>query len=79
MENIKLPAFPLPLVGNAEGEVKDASDWGGNVGFTKLELASLMIAAGWLGNIPPDTTVVRKDLAESSVLVAKAILEEANK
>lgn len=81
MENIKLPAYPLPLVRNAEGEVKDASDWeGSNVGFTKLELASLMIAQGFvarvgIANSPGEISTI----AHLSTELAKAVIAEANK
>jgi|HubBroStandDraft_3_1064219.scaffolds.fasta_scaffold08371_2 hypothetical protein len=78
MENTRLPAYPLPLVQNSEGDVKDASDWGGNMGFTKLELASLMIAQGLMSN----TLFCDNEdnyIARDAVKLAKAVLEEANK
>lgn len=77
MDNFKLPAYPLPLVNNSDGEVKDASDWNGsNTGFTKLELASLMIAQGMAYAKTPNQYGW---LAKECVDIAKAVLEEANK
>ena len=81
-DNLELPAYPLPLVGNHEGEVKDASDWeGSNIGFTKLELASLMMASGmiqgaWTDGFP---TGQMDNIKVESVKLAKAVLAEANK
>lgn len=83
MDNTKLPAYPLPLVSNSEGEVKDASDWGGNMGFTKLELASLMIAVGLISmggtTFDPEAVKGQNAIKLASVEIAKAVLEEANK
>lgn len=82
MDNTKLPAYPLPLVNNSEGEIRDASDWDGtNVGLTKLELASLMIAQGLVTREMQGTYKEEhlKDIASRSTNIAKAILEEANK
>lgn len=87
MNNIKLPAYPLPLTSNGEGEIKDASDWeGSNTGFSKLELASLMIAQGYAANslgsdqgIQPPALLQPHEIADRAVALAKAVLEEANK
>lgn len=84
MNNTKLPAYPLPLVNNSEGEIKDASDWDGtNVGFTKLELASIMIAQGMVQRqdreYDPETTKGVEAISGVAVHLAKAVLEEANK
>lgn len=47
IDNTKLPVYPLPIAHLKEGEIMDTCDYGkGNVGFSKLELASLMIAQG---------------------------------
>lgn len=82
MDNLKLPAYPLPLIMSSEGDVEDASDWSGpNIGFTKLEKSALMIAQGILANKPINGSgsEIIKELAETCTIVAKAILEEANK
>lgn len=80
MDNTKLPAYPLPLVQNEAKEIVDSSEWGGSVGFTKLELASLMIAAGlapvWEKKTAQDAHM---HIGQASVRIAKAVLEEANK
>lgn len=77
MENFKLPAYPatewsqLPdgtIVYNTTSE-----------GFTKLEKAALMIAQGFMSNSRLQGEIVPVDLASLSVLIAKAVLEEANK
>jgi hypothetical protein len=71
MENIKRPAYPKPV-----GQHNDH-----NFGFTKLEYASLMIAQGMIGNYPADGLTSREleCLTFSSVSIAKAVLQEANK
>ena len=71
--NTKLPAYPCTNYYNGtSGEIM-ADDC---PGFTKIELASLMIGAQiahkWGG-------AHAKHVAEESVDFAKAILEEANK
>lgn len=77
-DNLKLPAYPLPLVSNPEGEIKDASDWEGPTGFTKLEKAALIIAQGIVSN--GDYVNKGEELiAADAVVIAKAVLEEANK
>jgi hypothetical protein len=81
MENLKLPAYPLPLANVREGEVTDTGDYcKDNRGFTKLELASLMIAQG-IANMWGVRTDTGSDdiIAIVSVRIAKAVLEEANK
>lgn len=72
MENYKLPAYSRTHEGMGSEEFND------NAGFTKLELASLMIAQGMSANqsyneMAPDAH------ARIAVMVAKDVLEEANK
>lgn len=74
MENTKLPAYPRTHEEMGSDEFND------NAGFTKLELASLMIAQGMASD---DEWFAGKDpfshIAKSSVQLAKVVLEEANK
>ena len=81
MDNTKLPAYPLPIANLKEGEIMDTTDYGkGNAGFTKLELASLMIAQGLCSRQLPEGDSIRTHLvAEYSVELAKAVLQECNK
>jgi hypothetical protein len=75
MDNLISPAHP----------VVDSYETGGTMttsnGFTKLELAALMIAQGLLANSPDwsekETSI--NWVSINSVKYAKAILEEANK
>lgn len=76
MDNLKLPAFPI----------RDyfAPDEKGNLtipmtGFSKLELASLMIAQGSVQREFSDPYNKQKELAMTAVDMAKIVLEEANK
>lgn len=73
MDNLKEPAYPLI---NQEGA--NLEDREVRYGFTKLELAALMIAQGM---ISADTTAVLTcaTVARESVSYARALLEEANK
>jgi hypothetical protein len=74
MNNLLLPAYPI-----GEDDFNRFSDCRGPwTGFTKLELASLMIAQGLIqqGFVAQDDIVYIKT---HSVRVAKAVLEEANK
>lgn len=71
MRNTKLPAYPAKSF-DANGILRY------NPGFTKLELASLMIAQGILSS-PDGNQYGANSIATSSVEIAKAILEEANK
>jgi hypothetical protein len=53
---------------------------GESFGLTKLEYASLLIAQGMVSNYPDGLT--NQEIAafkESSVMLAKAVLEQANK
>lgn len=76
MNNLQLPAYPI-----TEGDFKRFNgaigEW---TGFTKLELASLMIAQGFAANSPDwsENEPSVKWIAINSVKYAKAIIEEAN-
>lgn len=72
MENLKSPAHPVI---NDEGSFEDRAV---HYGFTKLELASLMIAQAYTAN-PSFVGNTDEYIAEISVKFAKAVLEEANK
>lgn len=81
MDNLKLPAYPLSIALHNNGTLNTTLDVdSASVGFTKLELASLMIAQGM---VSCDEWVSGKDpynhISKQSVLLAKAVLEEANK
>ena len=69
MDNLKLPAYPSVDTGGDKPEL--------NEGFTKLEMASLMMAQGATANggVVQEPT----DFARYCVRLAKSILEEANK
>ena len=74
-DNLKLPAYPTDKwFDQKDGEYK------AKLGFTKLELASLIIAQGLMPfyNAIPDKKQ-RDTLAKVSILMAQSILEEANK
>lgn len=72
MENTKLPAYPT-TTDNAN-EIYEVA----GKGFTKIEMASLMIAQGMVSGIGQNP-IVYQSVASSCVLLAKAVLEEANK
>jgi hypothetical protein len=79
MENFKLPAYPLPMI-QGPSEVWDAKDFNNdNGGFTKLELAALMIAQGLVNWKEGANSSNREFIASESVRIAKIVLEEANK
>jgi hypothetical protein len=69
MDNLKLPAYPCP-------QNVIPTDYHG---FSKLELASLMIAQGMISNNQDWKDKWEGRIAESSVELAKAVLDEANK
>lgn len=72
MDNLKLPAHPI---------ITEAGQYNGHAdfdGFTKLELASLMIAQGYASQ-PFYNEHGSVNIAQFSVDLAKAVLEEANK
>ena len=70
MENLKWPAFPL--------EHKITDYCAGELGFTKLEYASLLIAQGLISRYD-EVGHGPEICAKDSVTFAKMILEEANK
>jgi hypothetical protein len=78
MNNLNSPAYPRAY----EFSAKYDNEVENHEGFTKLELASLMIAAN-LTPIHYDgigvTTSQVETITQTSVEVAKAVLEEANK
>lgn len=73
MNNLKSPAYPYR---------SNALDGGHtDPGFTKLERASLMIAQG-MATVRDQHNQMYYDpstIAKDSVLIAKAVIEEANK
>lgn len=74
MDNLKSPANAYCAQFNGENTENFN-------GFTKLELAALMIAQGMLSGWWNDglSEGMRQSLAKDSVAAAKAIIEEANK
>ena len=71
MDNLKSPAAPY-----VDYPCKDFEDRDNHYGFTKLELASLMIAQGF---VTDQSNPLNDDLAKLAVAFAKAVLEECNK
>lgn len=73
MDNLQSPAYPLDF------PLKDYPS--AEMGFTKLELASLMIAQGFATMRDHEDLLHkrRQGIATTSVMLAKAVLEEANK
>jgi len=85
MDNLKRPASPQPIAFSGDNTVARTA-WGVHedfAGFTKLEKAALIIAAGMLGTINTKWIAQEKDsasiISKDAVMIAKAILEEANK
>lgn len=75
MDNLKLPAYPV--IGGG-GTFENGYD-GFKPGFTKLELAALMIAQGMMAS---DANIKKSEMdqaANNCIEFAKAILEQANK
>jgi len=72
MDNLNLWAFPRPISNNERAIYKTEPE---DCGFTKLELAALMIAQGGQGL----EVIDEKIFAQSCVKIAKAVLEECNK
>lgn len=70
-DNLKLPAYPTLFYNEVTGAAN-----GHSAGFTKLELASLMIAQGICAETCDRGHTF---IASESVKIAKAVLEEANK
>lgn len=80
MDNLNRPASPQPIAFSGDNPEAQTA-WGVHedfAGFTKLELASLMIAQGFASNYV-HTTGQARSISERSVELAKAVLEEANK
>jgi hypothetical protein len=71
MDNLKSPAYSY-----VDHLTPSYEDQNNHFGFTKLELASLMIAQGICSETQDRGT---KFIAERSVELAKAVLAEANK
>jgi hypothetical protein len=76
MDNTKLPAYPHTIYERVGDDKFVATTDVNNPGFTKLELASLMMAAAIATN---RKSIHYKSTATSAVMLAKAVLEEANK
>lgn len=74
MDNLKSPAYPLAYQFGKEYN----DDCINEPGFTKLALASLMIAQGLTG-IALHYNMTVEYIANKSTEIAKAVLEEANK
>lgn len=79
MNNLDLPAHPTEVQWS-EGKIGKDHQNGYSTslayGFSKLELAALMIAQGLCADHTMDSVNV---IPEMSVRIAKAVLEEANK
>lgn len=77
MNNLQLPAYPTIESVNHAGELVETKTK--DNGFTKLELASLMIAQGLVTKYnlkePSDQNII----ARLSVELATEVLKEANK
>lgn len=74
MDNLQSPAYPsLHWDEGSQGTIFYFTKGG----FTKIEKAALMIAAAWSDKATTEWTP--QFLAEQSVVLAKAVLEEANK
>lgn len=81
MDNLKLPAYPANIMlDDKQNTYVSSSEMLGEGGLTKLELASLMIAQGFMsgGEMPSNDSNIQY-LSQKSVSIAKAVLEEANK
>lgn len=73
MDNLLTPAHPF--VNRMSDSWEDTDN---HYGFTKLELASLMIAQGMIAG-DHNGVMSGPSIAKTSVIYAKLILEEANK
>lgn len=81
MDNLIRPAQPQPIAPYPENTGGFETAWGVHedfAGFTKIEKAALMIAAGDVGSYDQGIANPEK-WATTCVKLAKAILEEANK
>lgn len=78
MDNFKLPAYPEQVMIHPHTQevftANQMNSWTG--GFTKLEKAALMIAAG-MANRPEYYKI--EEIASFSVTIAEAVLLQANK
>lgn len=82
MDNLQRLAYPQPIAIDANFNTQTAWDIHPDfAGFTKLELAALMIAQGYVSdrNNLLQGTSNYQSIGEYSVSLAKAVLEEANK
>jgi hypothetical protein len=83
MDNLKLPAYPVDAMewDGCNAKIRKEGPMAPWSGFTKLEKAALMIASGMSGGVYSDGLTVQQTqhIASSSVHLAKAVLEEANK
>lgn len=80
-DNLKLPAYPLPIALHNNGTLNTTLDVDtASVGFTKLEKAALMIAQGLASNSTIDANNFHwRTIAIQSVDIARMVIEEANK
>jgi len=80
MDNLNQPAFPVSItIDDKMNRLIDSTETG-SAGFTKLEYAALMIAQGILSCSNPTTINGESfETPKMAVLIAKRILEEANK
>jgi hypothetical protein len=78
MDNLKEPSYPLIHWETADN---GAPGMFSNGGFTKLEMAALMIAQGYVSdrNNMLKGTANYEGIAQLSITIAKAVLEESNK
>jgi len=80
MHNLKLPAYPLPIARHNSGTLNTTLDVDEqSVGFTKLELGSLMMAQGLVSKYNLSSPSDQSVIAKLSVELATEILKEANK
>lgn len=79
MDNLKSPAYPQPIILAPDGTIAATYEYYPQyAGLTKLERASLMIAAAYRSN-PSYKDDTDSLIAALSVSQATAILKEANK
>lgn len=80
MDNLKRPAYPLPIATQSNGEVVDTTDYAKqNGGFTKQEKAALIMAAALVGRYNLKSPEDQETIAQLSNELAIAVLEQANK
>lgn len=76
MDNLQRPADPQPITHSEGTGIITSWEYHSDFsGFTKLEKAALMIAQ----RLSARHTFSLSSIAEESVVIAKAVLEEANK